>query len=110
MMKKMPRRHAALRKELEALGASAKKTPGEARWCPLLALPPNTLIKGKRYVGWICRGCGDRLELGETTYETPEPVHERSLPWAKCHCGHLDQYRWNARTTATYRRAGAVAT
>ena len=105
MVKKMPRRHAELRQELETL--SARNKPGDSKWRPLIALPPDTLTKGKRYLGWICTGCGKRLEHHETTYETPEPVNESSLPWAKCHCGHVDRYRWNTRTIKVH---GGIAT
>jgi hypothetical protein len=99
MMKKTPPRYAALRKELVALRANASKKPGEARWRPIVGLSPETRIKGKRYEGWICKKCGDRLELGETPHEAPEPVNESFLPWVKCHCGRVDRYRWNARTS-----------
>jgi hypothetical protein len=104
MLKNMPLRRAALRKELQELGARATKKSGEARWRPILGLSPGGLIKGKRYVGWICKGCGRRLELAETTSEKPEPVNESFLPWVKCHCGRVDRYRWNARTIEKYRR------
>ena len=103
MLKKTPRRRAELRKELEALQARAKKTPGEARWRPLLALSPEARIKGRSYQGWTCGGCSKRLELGETSSEPPEPVNESFLPWVRCHCGHVDRYRWNARTSEKYR-------
>jgi hypothetical protein len=108
MLKKMPRRRAELRKELEALRASATKKLGEAKWRPILGLSPDALIQGRRYVGWICKGCGKRLEHDET-HETPEPVNQSSLPWVKCHCGHVDRYRWNARTSQKYRRDGGLA-
>jgi hypothetical protein len=110
MLKKMPRRRAELRKELEALRASARRKLGDAKWRPLVAVPPDALTKGKRYVGWICKGCGERLELDETTYQTSEPVNEASLPWVKCHCRHLDRYRWNARTNEKFRGDESVAT
>jgi hypothetical protein len=110
MFKKMPRRRTELRKEIEALQARRSKKPGQARWRPILALSPDTRIKGKRYVGWTCKGCGERLEHDEATYETPEPVNESFLPWVKCHCGQVDRYRWNARTIEEYRGDGGAAT
>jgi hypothetical protein len=110
MLKKMPRRRAELRKELEALRARKSKKPGEVRWRPILALSPGTRIRGKRYVGWTCKRCGERLEHAETTYDMPEPVNEALLPWVRCHCGHLDRYRWNGRTIEEYHgSAGRVA-
>jgi RNase P subunit RPR2 len=104
MLKNMPRRRAELRKELETLNASARKKPGDSRWRPLIALTPDSLTKGKRYVGWICKGCGKRLEHQETTHETPEPVNESSLPWVRCPCGRVDRYPWNARTIEVHAR------
>ena len=82
--------------------AKARKKPGEAKWRPLLALSPEARIKGMYYQGWTCSSCGKRAELGETTSEPPEPVNESSLPWVKCHCGHVDRYRWNGRPTEKY--------
>jgi hypothetical protein len=109
-MKRMPRRRTELRKELEALGASARKKLGEARWQPILGLSPDALIQGRRYVGWICKGCSKRLEQAETTQETPEPERESFMPWVQCHCGRVLRYRWNARTIEMYRGDRGVAT
>jgi hypothetical protein len=108
-LKKMPRRRAELRKELEALRARRSKQPGQERWRPILALSPGARIRGKRYAGWTCKRCGARLEHDETTSDVRERVSESFLPWVKCHCGHLDRYRWNGRTTEEYRgNAGGV--
>jgi predicted RNA-binding Zn-ribbon protein involved in translation (DUF1610 family) len=67
--------------------------------------PPQQMIAGENYVGWLCknRSCGRVIAIAATAQGGKALDFDDQLTAIKCpHCGDEDLYRWSARSEQNY--------
>ena len=68
--------------------------------------PPQQLVLGETYVGWLCKNKSCSLLIaiaGAASGENPVTAFDDQLTALKCpHCGDENLYRWSARSDAKY--------
>jgi predicted RNA-binding Zn-ribbon protein involved in translation (DUF1610 family) len=67
--------------------------------------PPQQMVPGEVYVGWLCknRSCGLVIASVDTASDDKPTAFDDQLTAIKCpHCGDEDLYRWSARGEHKY--------
>jgi predicted RNA-binding Zn-ribbon protein involved in translation (DUF1610 family) len=68
--------------------------------------PPQRMVPGEVYVGWLCknRSCGLAIATADTAPGSKASTeYDDQLTAIKCpHCGDENLYRWSARSEQNY--------
>ena len=67
--------------------------------------PPQQMIAGEVYVGWLCknRSCGLAIAITTAPGGKASTDFDDQLTAIKCpHCGDENLYRWSARSEQNY--------
>jgi predicted RNA-binding Zn-ribbon protein involved in translation (DUF1610 family) len=92
----------AIKRPTKSKGASSHKPVASAPLRHVDVRPPQQMVPGEVYVGWLCkdRSCGLLIATAVTAAgEKAVTAFDDQLTAIKCpHCGDENLYRWSARS------------
>ena len=95
----------AIKRTLKGKGSISHKPAATAPLRHIDVRPPQQMVPGEVYVGWLCKNksCGLVITTSSTTPDEKPTAFDDQLTAIKCaHCGNEDLYRWGARSEQTY--------
>jgi hypothetical protein len=94
----------AIKRPAKGKGAPSHKPVASAPLRHVDVRPPQQMVPGEFYVGWLCknRKCGLVIAI-TTPGDKAVTAFDDQLTAIKCpHCGDEDLYRWSARSEQNY--------
>jgi hypothetical protein len=99
----------AIKRPTKGKGTPTHKAVATAPLRHVDVRPPQQMMLGGVYVGWLCknRSCGLVIATAATTPDGKASTEfDDQLTAIKCpHCGDENLYRWSARSERTYASA-----
>ncbi len=96
----------AIKRSTKAKGAPSHKAAATAPLRHVDIRPPQGMVAGETYVGWLCknRTCGLVIAIAATAPGGKAPTDfDDQLTAIKCpHCADENLYRWSARSEQNY--------
>jgi predicted RNA-binding Zn-ribbon protein involved in translation (DUF1610 family) len=95
----------AIKRPTKGKGTPSHKPVASAPLRHVDVRPPQQMVAGEVYVGWLCknRACGLVITTADTALNDKPTAFDDQLTAIKCpHCGDEDLYRWSARSEQNY--------
>lgn len=95
----------AIKRPAKGRGTPAHKSVASAPLRHVDVRPPQQMVPGQPYVGWLCknRSCGLVIATAASTPCGKASDVDDQLTAIKCpHCGDENLYRWSARSEQNY--------
>jgi predicted RNA-binding Zn-ribbon protein involved in translation (DUF1610 family) len=95
----------AIKRSAKGKGTPAHKPVASAPLRHVDVRPPQQMVLGETYVGWLCknRSCGLVIATAASTPGGKASDVDDQLTAIKCpHCGDENLYRWSARSEQNY--------
>jgi predicted RNA-binding Zn-ribbon protein involved in translation (DUF1610 family) len=97
----------AIKRSAKGKGTATHKPVASAPLRHVDVRPPQQMVSGELYVGWLCknRTCGLLIATAPTTPGSKGADVDDQLTAIKCpHCGDENLYRWSARSEQNFTR------
>jgi hypothetical protein len=98
----------AIKRTIKVKGAPSHKPLATAPLRHVDVRPPQQMVAGEAYVGWLCKnkGCGLVIATATSAPSDKPTAFDDQLTAIKCpHCQDENLYRWSARSELNYQRS-----